>query len=147
MKSLTSLTVALVSLLTLPGCVDLAGLDVGGYGGGGGGGGRPYDNGGYSNGYQSNSYGQYHEAPRYNNGPYYPPQQYNHSHDYDDHNHGSSGNSNYFGGPAEWYKSGQGLGKRDRKEHLSCNYRRHSNQYDKKTESQFARGYEDGYSR
>lgn len=53
----------------------------------------------------------------------------------------------YFGGPQEWYKSGYALGKRDRHDHKSPNYRRYSNQYDRRTESRFAAGYQDGYSR
>ncbi len=56
-----------------------------------------------------------------------------------------AGGSNYFGGPREWYKSGVGIGKRDRQEHRSSDYRRHSSQYDRKTEAQFAEGYRDGY--
>lgn len=53
----------------------------------------------------------------------------------------------YYGGPAAWYQAGEGLGRRDRREHRSCDYRRHRSQYDGRTEREFARGYEAGYRR
>jgi hypothetical protein len=143
MKTFIALSLALGSALTLTSCVDLAGLDSPGYGGGGYGGGGGY-NSGYNNGYRPSGSGYYNQ-PSYNNG-YRPPNYYNNDHDNHSHsNSHSSNNSNYYGGPAEWYKSGVGIGKKDRKEHRSPDYRRHSSQYDKKTESQFARGYNDGY--
>jgi hypothetical protein len=71
--------------------------------------------------------------------------EYNHSHAGHHHSGHSSGSSRYYGGPAEWYKSGKHLGNADRKAGRSCNYRRYSNHYDSKTREDFARGYEDGY--
>ena len=63
-------------------------------------------------------------------------------HDHDDH---GGGGSSYFGGPAKWYESGRALGRRDRREGNSCNYRRHRNHFDNRTADEFARGYMDGY--
>ncbi len=131
MKSLLAIVVSVWSALTLTSCIDLAPLQ----GGGGGG----YGGGGYGGGYDRPGYSQ----PSYNSGGYRPAPHYD-SHDHDHSSHSGS-SSNYYGGPEAWYKSGYALGKRDRREHKSCNYRRYSNQYDGKTQSHFARGYEDGY--
>ena len=57
----------------------------------------------------------------------------------------SDRNSRYYGGPAKWFESGENLGRRDRREGNSDNYRRHKNHYDGRTESEFARGYRAGY--
>jgi hypothetical protein len=142
MKSILAIVVSCWSVLTLTSCIDLAPLQGGGgYSGGGGG----YGGGsGYTRpGYNQNQYSQ----PHYNNnsGGYRPAPQYD-SHDHNHNSHsGSSSSNKYFGGPESWYKSGYALGKRDRREHKSCNYRRYSNQYDGKTQAQFARGYDEGY--
>jgi hypothetical protein len=70
------------------------------------------------------------------------------SYDHDYHGHQPtypSRNQGYYGGPQEWYKSGRGMGQRDRRAHQSDNYRRHRNDYDGRTESEFAHGYHDGF--
>ncbi len=72
------------------------------------------------------------------------PDDYNRRPDYDRRPENRS--SSYYGGSAAWYQSGVGLGKKDRHEHKSPNYRRHSSQYDRRTESEFARGYNAGYN-
>ena len=126
-------------MLSLTSCIDLAALDSPGYGGGG------YSGGGYGGG---SGYRPAYSDPYYGSGGggYRPAPRYDYAHDsYSHSSHSGSRDSNYYGGPAEWYKSGVGIGKRDRKERKSCNYRRHSSHYDRKTESQFARGYMDGY--
>ncbi len=114
---------------------------------------RGYDRGyepGYNRGYdrsQPYSSGGYYREPER---PYDGSQRETYSQDRDRDRHSSSGNSrdkNYFGGSQEWYKSGYGVGKKDRKEGKPNDYRRHKNQYDGKTQSQFAAGYRDGYNR
>ena len=120
--------------LTLSSCVDLGPVMSGGGGGYGGG----YNGGGYNSGYGGG----------YGGGR---PVRHDHDDRYDnsDRRHQSSGHSSnsnsYYGGPDAWYRSGEALGRQDRKRHVSPNYRRHSSQYDKRTESQFARGYNSGY--
>jgi hypothetical protein len=133
MKSLLALTLACFTF-TLPSCIDLAALDGGGGGGYGGGG---YGGGGYGGGGYS---APYRPQPNYGGGYNQHP---NYDHDHNDHDSGR--NNNYFGGPQAWYKSGYALGKRDHREHKSCNYHRYSDQYDRKTESEFAHGYEEGF--
>jgi|GEM_PF-5979167 len=136
--------------LLLPSCEGLDPAMLGAANGGGYQGGydrpvsRPVPYGGYDRGYD--------RAPSYGSGGYYrePERPYYNSSDRDRDHYSSSGNSrdkNYFGGPQEWYKSGYGVGKKDRKEGKPNDYRRHKNQYDGKTQSQFAAGYEDGYNR
>ncbi len=123
--------------LLLPSCVPmdpalLAG--GGGYGGGGYHATRPAPT--YGHGYGSGYGGGYHQADIYDHS--------GHAHN----SHSShSGSSRYFGGPEAWYKSGYNLGKRDRKSGLSCNYGRHKSHFDSRTRSEFAHGYEEGYSR
>jgi len=117
----------------LTGCVDLdPALMGGGYG--------PSYGPGYSR-----------PQPNYGGGYYGRPDYDNHAH-YDNHSHSdyrdrpSSNDNNYFGGPRAWYDAGRGVGKQDKHKHVSPNYRRHSSQFDGKTEREFARGYNDGYS-
>jgi hypothetical protein len=101
----------------------------------------------YNSRYESSFVRGYNEG--YAQGTRYRPS-YGHDHGHDDHDHGrgnSGRTSNYFGGPKEWYHSGYMLGKRDRKNGASCNFSRHGSQYDSKTRGEFARGYEEGYSR
>lgn len=137
MKSTFLLLGAGIVSLTLSSCVDLGTAMDGGGGGGGGGYGGGYNGGSYNSGGYGGGYGGGRPVP----------------HDRDDHyshnNHQSSGHSSnsgsYYGGPDAWYHSGEALGRQDRKRHISCNYRRHSSQYDRRTESQFARGYNAGY--
>jgi hypothetical protein len=125
------LTLAMgLAVFGLTGCVDLDPAALGGYGGG-------YDSG-YRPGYRP-------PPSSYNGGYYNRPYYDGHSH-YDDHSHSSHNDNSYYGGPHAWYEAGKGLGKRDRKEHVSPNYRRHKTQYDGKTEREFARGYTDGYN-
>lgn len=131
--ALLSLAMGL-AVFGLTGCVDLDPALLGnGYDSGYRPGYRPPPSGYYDGGYNS--------RPHYDNRPYYD----NHSH-YDDHSHYSHSDNSYYGGPKAWYEAGKGLGKRDRKEHQSSNYRRHKNDYDGKTEREFARGYTDGYN-
>ena len=59
---------------------------------------------------------------------------------------GTRKSANYRGGPHDWYESGATLGRRDRSWQWSPEYRRHKEQYDGRTEADFARGYNDGYS-
>jgi hypothetical protein len=107
----------------------------------------PYgSNGGYDRPPSYGSGGYYREPER----PYYGSPQPSYSYERDRDHNSNSGNSrdkNYFGGPQEWYKSGYGIGKKDRKEGKPNDYRRHKSQYDGKTQSQFASGYQDGYNR
>ena len=53
---------------------------------------------------------------------------------------------NYHGGPRDWYEEGVTLGQRDRSYQWSPKYQRHRESYDHVTESDFAKGYNDGYS-
>ncbi len=120
-RTLTSLCLGAAALL-LAGCIDPGMLDPG-FGPAGYGPRPPSYGGGYGGGYSS-------------------------CYDYDHHHHTSSSSSrdsNYYGGPRAWYQAGEGIGKRDRREHHSPDYRRHKSQYDGRTESEFARGYHDGY--
>lgn len=133
MKRFLSILLCCLVALPLTSCVELLNS---GLGGGYGGGGSHYGNG-----------GGYHSQPRD-----YRDQRHDRR-DYDeryreecDHpSHHNHGRSNHYGGPEQWYKSGVGVGRADRKRHVSPNYRRHSNHFDKRTEGQFARGYDDGY--
>ena len=155
------LSLVAISLL-LPSC---EGLDPALLSGASGGGGSNYQNGygrleqryndrryasGYdrSESYRSDSYDRTPERPYYGSG--YSSgrdSSYNGSR-YDGDSHQSRPrDKNYFGGSQEWYKSGYGVGKKDRREGRPNNYRSHRNQYDSKTQSQFAAGYEDGYNR
>jgi len=75
---------------------------------------------------------------------------------------GNSKSVNFPGGPREWYSSGIDAGKRDRLNSrpahgnvwgyspqttgYSPRYERHKSSYDSKTEADFARGYNDGFS-
>ncbi|MBI4747708.1 MAG: hypothetical protein HY774_04430 [Acidobacteria bacterium] len=45
------------------------------------------------------------------------------------------------------YDDGHKIGKQDRKDGLSLDYRRHRTRYDSRSESEFRRGYEDGYNK
>ncbi len=116
-----SLSYLLLGLAVLPltGCVDLDPALMGGGGYGGGYGPRPAPRPYYSGGYDR--------------------------HEYEEHHHDS--NRDYYGGERAWYEAGVGIGKKDRREHVSPNYRRHKSQYDGRTEREFARGYNDGYYR
>ena len=97
------------------------------YGGGGGG----YNGGGYGNGYGGGRPVYHDHDDHYNSS---------------DHNQHSNGNSgSHHGGTNAGYHTGESCGRQDHKRHLSANYRRHSGQYDHRTESQFARGYNAGY--
>ena len=125
MKQLLSSLLLGLAVLPLAGCVELDQALMGGGGGYG-----PGYNSGYNPGY----------GPRPTPRPYY-----NGGYDHDDHHHDS--NRNYYGGEHAWYEAGVGIGKKDRRAHVSANYRRHKTQYDGRTESQFARGYNDGYYR
>ena len=130
MKHLLSSLSMCALTLTLVGCVDLEPL-AGGYGSSG------YGSSGYGNpGYGRPAYRPSYSSPA----PYYRDSGYDH------HDHRSDDRS-YYGGPAAWFKAGEGLGKRDRKEHQSPNYRRHKSQYDGRTEHEFAEGYNAGYRR
>jgi len=122
MKHLFMPFACLVALL-LSGCVDL-GPAMGGYGGGYGGGYNPpprrVD---YGGGYR----------PDYDR---YPHTDYDHRRiDHNDH---------YDDGAAA-YRNGQACGREDRRGHHSSNYRRHAGHYNSRTQSQFIRGYNDGY--
>jgi hypothetical protein len=119
MKHLLSYISLGLLVLPLAGCVDLdpALLGGGGYGGGYN---RPAPSPYYGGGYQKPYYDDHHS-----------------DHHNDDHN--------YYGGHHAWYDAGVGIGKKDRREHKSPNYRNHKSQYDGRTESEFARGYNDGY--
>jgi hypothetical protein len=131
-------------------------------------GGGPVGGGGYSsesNRYAGRGYSEGYERgysrPDYYREPYrepvrpLPPQEYEYgrgrydSGGRDDRNYRSDKNrdKDYFGGSKEWYKSGYALGKKDRREHKSSDYQRHRNHYDGRTRSEFAAGYQDGYSR
>ncbi len=140
---------ASVVLSLLSGCIAIDPMaDGGGYGGGGGYSGYgvgpsapppsygPSYGGGYNGSYNGGSY----------NGGGYDRHDHDHDRDYD-RGPRQDPNRNYFGGREEWYKSGYALGKKDRREHESCNYRRHKNHYDGRTEGEFSHGYNDGYGR
>ena len=96
---------------------------------------------GYGYGYRP---GYTEPAPVYRSG--YDHDRYERERYEREHSHHSDDRS-YYGGSAAWYQAGEGLGKRDRREHRSNDYRRHKSQYDGRTEREFARGYNDGWHR
>jgi hypothetical protein len=140
MKRILSFSFAVGLLALLPSCIAVDPSMMGPGPGGGG-----YNGGG---GYSGRS--DYRDRGYDDRGDYCPPTRpspgYGHGHDahsgHDDH---GSGRSNYFGGPDEWYRSGVGIGRRDRREHKSDSYQRHSSHFDSRTRSEFSRGYHDGY--
>lgn len=130
-RILTSLCLAAVSL-SFTSCIDPMLLDDGpGYGGGGY---APRPNYGPSYG------------PGYSTPPRYPSNSYDYPRYPTQSNHHDNHDNDYYGGPRAWYQAGVGIGKKDRREHHSADYRRHKSQYDGRTEREFARGYYDGYN-
>jgi hypothetical protein len=173
MKNLLPNTALIAFCLLLPSCEGLDPALLGAMNNGGGGGyqneryvrptprydDRSYDRS-YDRGYQGNDYSR--REPYRSDYGYdrQPPRSYNdysrdsHSHDShqssshrDDRDSHPVHDRNYYGGSNEWEKSGYALGKKDRREGRSSDYRRHKNHYDGKTQSHFADGYQQGYSR
>jgi hypothetical protein len=167
MKNLLPHSVLIALCLLLPSCEGLDPALLGAMNNGGGGGYqneryvRPtprYDDGSYDRGYQGDAYRRpdpYRSDYQYGRQPgrsYNDYSRDSHQHStYDSHRDESDSHPvhdrNYYGGSNEWEKSGYALGKRDRREGKSNNYRRHQNHYDGKTQSHFADGYQQGYNR
>lgn len=88
----------------------------------------------YNPRYKSSFCEGYHEGYARGHAEHERQQQAEHDHD------------DQFGGAQAWYNSGLALGRRDRREGESDNYRRHQTHYDERSESQFALGYYEGYT-